>query len=337
MVIVNNARRLLSLLVVCLGLAIVSACSLAARHADPADPAALRGFAEHMASRHGLDADRVEALLRDEARHQPDIIEAISSPAEALPWYRYRAIFVTDSRIAAGVEYWARHADWLAAAQARYGVPPEVVVAIIGVETRYGRYRGRHRVIDALRTLGFAYPPRADFFRAELESFLLLASEEDIEPTTALGSYAGAMGVPQFIASSYRAYAVDFNDNGRRDLFNEAADAIGSVGHYLARHGWQADAPVAVRAQVDGTAWQAFLRPGLEPVDRVAALERAGVRPERTLEGNRPARLLALAQARGTDYWVTLENFYAITRYNHSALYAMAVHQLASAIREARP
>ncbi len=332
----NTIRRLLSLLIVCLGFITLSACSVTAHGEDPADPRALRDFSEAMAARHGMDADAVERLIRDEARHQPEIIEAISNPAEALPWYRYRRIFLTEDRIAAGVDYWDEHAGWLSAAQARYGVPPAVIVAIIGVETLYGRYRGRHRVIDSLRTLGFAYPPRADFFRSELEEFLVLADEEGMDPTTPLGSYAGAMGVPQFISSSYRAYAVDFNENGRRDLFSETADAIGSVGHYLALHGWQADAPVAVPARVDGMAWQAFLRTPLEPVDTVAGLEQAGVQPQRPLEGGQSARLLALERENGTEYWVTLQNFYAITRYNHSALYAMAVHQLADAIREAR-
>ena len=336
MVIVNTIRRILPLPIICLGLLALSACSVTARGEDPTDPQAFRDFAEDMATRHGMDADAIEQLIRDQASYQPEIIEAISNPAEGLPWYRYRAIFLTQERIADGVDYWDEHANWLRAVEDRYGVPAEVVVAIIGVETFYGRYRGRHRVIDALRTLGFAYPPRADFFRSELEAFLVLADEEGMDPTTPLGSYAGAMGVPQFISSSYRAYAVDFNENGRRDLFSEAADAIGSVGHYLATHGWQRDAPIAVPARVDGPDWQAFLRTPLAPEDTVAALERAGVRPERPLDGTRSARLLALELRDGTAYWVTLQNFYAITRYNHSALYAMAVHQLATAIREAR-
>lgn len=303
---------------------------------DPADPGAIRAFSEEMATRHSMDADAVEQLLADEAAHQPSIIEAISRPAEALPWHRYRPIFLTRDRIEAGLEYWTTHQAILEEVESRYGVPPEIVVAIIGVETRYGRYRGRHRVLDALRTLAFAYPPRADFFRSELEAFLLLAEEERFDPTTPLGSYAGAMGVPQFISSSYRAYAVDFDGNGRRDLFSEPADAIGSVGHYFARHGWQAGEPIAVEARVSGGRWQDFRRSDLKPVDTLADLEAAGIRAKAELSGGQPARLLELETENGPAHWVTLNNFYVITRYNHSPLYAMAVLQLAEALAEAR-
>ena len=229
-------------------LLISAGCSSFAAPDDPADARAMRDFAQTMAAQHGMDANAVEALIRDEAAHQQSIIDAISNPAEALPWYRYRAIFLTDERIDAGIAYWNEHRELLDAVEDRYGVPAEIVVAIIGVETQYGRYRGRHRVLDALRTLAFAYPPRADFFRSELEAFLILTNEERIDPRTPLGSYAGAMGVPQFIASSYRAYAVDFNGNGRRDLFSEPADAIGSVGNYFARHHWRLLNPLKLKA-----------------------------------------------------------------------------------------
>lgn len=304
---------------------------------DADDPAGvgIRAFSEAFAGRHGGDADAIERLIEREASHQPAIIEAITTPAEALAWHRYRGIFLTDERIRAGVAFKRRHQQWLDAMEAEYGVPADIVVAIIGVETFYGRYTGDHRVIDALRTLGFGYPPRAAFFRDELEAFLLLAREAGIDARSARGSYAGAMGIPQFIASSYRAYAVDFNDNGRRDLFSEPADAIGSIGHYLARHGWQAQAPIAVPAAVRGDEWRAYRRESLEPVDSVGTLAAAGVRPERALASGLSARLLALQAGNGPRYWVTLRNFYAITRYNHSARYAMAVHQLAGAIRGA--
>ncbi|TVO62359.1 lytic murein transglycosylase B [Spiribacter vilamensis] len=308
---------------------------IAAEPADPAESTAIRAFSERVAKRHDLSADAIERLISDEARYEPAIIEAINRPAEALPWHRYRDIFLTEARIAGGLEFRRRHQQWLEAVETQYGVPAEIVVAIIGVETFYGRYTGDYRVIDALRTLGFGYPARGEFFRDELEAFLVLTREEDIDPTTPLGSYAGAMGVPQFISSSYRAYAIDFNDNGRRDLFSEPADAIGSVGHYLSRHGWQAGAPIAVPAELDGSGWRSRLRPSLEPVDTVATLASAGVSPERPLAAGLDARLLELQAETGARHWVTLRNFYAITRYNHSSLYAMAVHQLADAIREA--
>jgi len=304
----------------------------AGTHTVRAEPAAIRAFSETLADRHGWEARRVEALLSDEAVRQPDIIEAIRQPAEALPWSRYRPIFLTEARIDAGRAFKERHRRWLTAVQERYGVPADIVTAIIGVETFYGRYTGRYRVIDALRTLGFGYPPRAAFFRDELEAFLILAREEGFDPTDPTGSYAGAMGIPQFISSSYRAYAVDFNDNGRRDLFSEPADAIGSIGHYLARHGWQADAPIAIPARVEGQQWQTYLRDPLAPQDTVGTLVAAGVHPSAPLSAELEARLLQLQAEAGEAYWITLRNFYAITRYNHSALYAMAVHQLAERI-----
>lgn len=314
---------------------LTAAPSVAGASRDTNDTNTIRAFSEQVGARHDLDAAAVERLIRDEATHRPEIIEAISRPAEALPWHRYRDIFLTEARITAGVEFQRRYRRWLEAAEEQYGVPAEIVVAIIGVETFYGRYTGDYRVIDALRTLGFGYPPRGEFFRDELEAFLLLAHEEDIDPTAVLGSYAGAMGVPQFISSSYRAYAIDFNRNGRRDLFSEPADAIGSVGHYLSRHGWQAGAPIAVPARLDGDRWRSRLRAPLEPVDTIATLASAGVSAERPLAAELDARLLELQTGAGAEHWITLRNFYAITRYNHSALYAMAVHQLADAIRGA--
>jgi membrane-bound lytic murein transglycosylase B len=320
-----------------IGVLLISAgCSSFAAPDDPADARAMRDFAQTMAAQHGMDATAVEALIRDEAAHQQSIIDAISNPAEALPWHRYRAIFLTDERIDAGIAYWNEHRELLDAVEQRYGVPAEIVVAIIGVETQYGRYRGRHRVLDALRTLAFAYPPRADFFRSELEAFLILTNEEGIDPRTPLGSYAGAMGVPQFIASSYRAYAVDFNGNGRRDLFSEPADAIGSVGNYFARHHWRADAPIAQPAQIEGGVDEDLLGGDLKPRHVVADLTQQGVRTQRPLAADEPARLLALETRSGPEYWLTLNNFYVITRYNHSPLYAMAVYQLAQAIKAKR-
>ena len=297
-----------------------------------AESATIRAFSETLAARHGWDARRVEALISNEAIHQPDIIQAMRQPAEAMPWSRYRPIFLTEARVEAGRAYQKRHRRWLTAVEETYGVPAEIVVAIIGVETFYGRYAGGYRVIDALRTLGFGYPPRAEFFRDELEAFLILAREEGFAPTDPLGSYAGAMGIPQFISSSYRAYAVDFNDNGRRDLFSEPADAIGSIGHYLARHGWQADAPIAIPARVEGEQWQSHLHDALAPQDTVGTLAAAGAHPSIPLSANLDARLLQLQAESGARHWITLHNFYAITRYNHSALYAMAVHQLAERI-----
>ena len=218
-------------------------------HADTSasDGGAFERFAGHMAARHGFDAQQIKHLL-DQSERQDGILAAIAKPAEALPWHRYRPIFLQPSRIRQGVVFWEQNQAVLERAARQYGVPPQIIVAILGVETRYGSYRGKHRVIDALRTLAFDYPPRSDFFRSELEQYLLLSREEGFDPLRPEGSYAGAMGIPQFISSSYRVYAVDFNRDGHRDLWDQPVDAIGSVANYFKAHGWQRGEAIAVPA-----------------------------------------------------------------------------------------
>jgi membrane-bound lytic murein transglycosylase B len=303
----------------------------------PADyRAGAERFADEMVRSHGLPRAEIAALVA-EARYRQEVIDAIRRPWEAKPWHQYRKLFLTDARIEGGAKFMREHADLLNRAQAEYGVPAEVITAILGVETNYGGNLGRHRVLDALTTLGFAYPPRADFFRKELAQFALLVREEAIDPAEAVGSYAGAMGRPQFIPSSYRAYAVDFDGDGRRDLW-DTADAIGSVANYFKRHGWRTGEPVAVRAEVPGG-----LPPGIEaaegkpkrPDSSVGRLAAAGIGAAEALDAAAPATLIRLEGAAGDEYWVGLENFYVITRYNHSNLYAMAVHQLSGEIRKA--
>ena len=322
-----NTRRLV------LALAVLAASQPAAAASGDAE---LERFSAEMVQRHGIEAQFVRRVLGASERRD-DILERISNPAEALPWHRYRPIFVKPERIREGVEYWRRHRGLLDEISERFGVPAHVLVAIVGVETRYGTHAGGFRVIDALRTLGFDYPPRADFFRRELEEFLLLTREEGIDPLQPVGSYAGAMGVPQFISSSYRAYAVDYNDNGVRDLWGEPGDALGSVANYLSRHGWREGQPVAVPARVSGEAWRQALDSGLKPRRTVAQLRDLGVAFQVDVPADTPARLLTLESGPGqTEFWVTFHNFYVITRYNHSPLYAMAVLQLAEAVRERR-
>lgn len=295
----------------------------------------LRSFIDEMVARHGFDAVKLASLF---SRVQPrqDIIEAISHPAEAKPWYQYRPIFVTRSRIQGGVEFWELYEDELNQASEVYGVPPEIVVAIIGVETRYGKYTGRHRVLEALSTLAFDYPPRSRFFRSELEHYLLLTREENIDPLAVTGSYAGAMGGPQFISSSYRRYAVDFDDDGSRDLFNSYADMIGSVANYFAAHGWKRGEPIAVPAQVKGEEYERLRDLGLKPRYDIDRLGQYGVIPKTPVDPERLASLIALETHDGEEFWLGLHNFYVITRYNHSALYAMAVYQLSRRIADAR-
>lgn len=293
----------------------------------------IEAFAREMAQRHGFDAAQVESMLAGAERRQ-DIIDAISRPAESKPWYQYRPIFLTPTRIGGGVEFWNNHEALIEEASRRFGVDPEVIVAIVGVETRYGEITGGYRVLDALYTLAFHYPPRGDFFRGELEQLLLLSREESVSPTEIMGSYAGAMGHGQFIPSSYRAYAVDFDGDGARSLW-ETPDAVGSVANYLSEHGWKKGERVAVRATAAPNA-RPLPDASLKPEHTVGELARRGFEPEVAVDAGDPATLIALEQPDATEYWIGFHNFYVISRYNRSALYSMAVHQLSRAIVEAR-
>jgi len=299
-----------------------------ARRAD------VQAFIREMTARHGFNAARLQTVF-SRAHAQPSIIAAMSRPAEAKPWYAYRTIFVNPKRIQGGVAFWRTNAAALARAEQVHGVPPEIVVAIIGVETQYGGNMGKYRVLEALSTLAFDYPRRADYFRKELENFLLLTRAEGIDPLAPRGSYAGAMGYGQFMPSSFRSYAVDFDGDGHRDLWRNPRDAIGSVANYFKQHGWRTGEPVAIPAQVSGAAWPALVSRKLgRPQYSVASLQGRGVRPEGSVSGGQTAMLLELQGRDGPEYWLGFDNFYVITRYNHSQLYAMAVYQLAQEIRE---
>ncbi|WP_303902155.1 lytic murein transglycosylase B [Thiohalomonas denitrificans] len=303
-------------------------------HADLATRNDVQGFISQMVSEYGFEDTQLKTLF-GKVELQEDIISAISRPAESKPWHEYRPIFITESRIEQGAEFWREHAEVLAEAERRYGVPPSILVAILGVETRYGRHRGDYRVMDSLSTLAFDYPPRAKFFRGELKEFLVMAREEAIDPLELTGSYAGAMGQPQFIPSSFRAYAVDFDDDGRRDLWENIGDVIGSVANYFAEHRWQPGQPIATRAKVNGTQHQSLLDKGYRPSTTAGELGKLGVEPQTPINPGLEAALIALEAEEGMEHWVALHNFYVITRYNHSPLYAMAVHQLAEGIRAA--
>lgn len=309
---------------------------------EPAGFTAARNtFAAEVARADALDAGTVSALLA-EARFDQTIIDAMERPYEAKPWRDYRKLFVTPARIAAGVAFRAANAGLLARAEAEYGVDPAIIVAIIGIESRYGARLGDHRALDALATLGFAYPPRAAFFREELEHFLLLTREESIDPRTAMGSYAGALGKPQFIPSSYRNYAVDFDGDGRRDLWGSDADVIGSVANYLAVHGWQRGASIALPALLTRGRPAGITignqRP-LPPNTTLGHLAGVGITPAALQVAPLPATtavaLLAFDGDR-EEFLLAFDNFYAITRYNHSNLYARAVLDLGQAIDTAR-
>lgn len=294
----------------------------------------IEAFVQDMNLRHGMGSAELRLILR-QARVQPDILRAMSAQATPRPWHRYRPSFVNAERIAGGVRFWNRHAELLARAEREYGVPAEIVVATIGVETVYGSYTGSHRVLDALTTLAFDFPRRADFFRGELEQFLLLVHEGVLDPLRMRGSYAGAMGVPQFLPSSFRDYAVDFDGDGNRKLWDGAADSIGSVANYYRSFGWQAGRPIAVPAKVEGQGYVVLAEQGIEPRFDAQALTQAGVTPLADIGADTMA-MLVLEGSSGNEYWLGLNNFYMITRYNRSVNYAMSVFQLARAIRNAR-
>lgn len=275
------------------------------------------------------------AQLFDEAEYKQSIIDAITRPAEkTLAWHEYRKIFVTEKRIARGLQFWQAHAGLLARAEQTYGVPAQVIAAIIGVETYYGRQKGGYRVLDALATLAASDYRRNDFFRSELQAFLILSRDEGQNPRLAVGSYAGAIGIPQFIPTSYRSYAVDFDGDGQRDLVSSVADAIGSVGNYLAEHGWQRNQTVLDYVDYSWGEGDPILAQGYEPHLSVGELRQRGVAwsIDKTVDEERPAALVALAQEQGHTMVAVYQNFYVITRYNHSPLYAMAVFQLSEAL-----
>ncbi len=314
---------------------ITASLSLQAALASVAKRDDVKTFIQSMEDKHGFKSSELTELF-EQVEVRKDIIDLMNRPAEGKPWHEYRPIFVTARRIRGGVEFWDENSEILERAEQEYGVPPEIITAIIGVETRYGGYIGKHRVIDALTTLGFDYPKRARFFIKELEHFLLLMRDEAKDPLTPVGSYAGAMGIPQFIPSSYRHYAVDFDNDGKRDLWGNRADVIGSVASYFQRHGWQPGQPVASRVRVEGDGYANLLKAGIKPKYKLSHLKKNGVIVNDGFADDVQVALLKYETKSGPEYWIGLQNFYTITRYNHSKRYAMAVYQLAMAIRDAR-
>lgn len=290
---------------------------------------------DEMVQEHNFERAELEKLFR-QVEFQPQIIETITRPAESKPWFEYRPIFLTEKRIRGGVKFWRENSELLTRAEKEYGVPAHIIVAIVGVETFYGRHKGSHKVIEALTTLGFGYPKRSSFFRGQIKEFLLMAREERRDPLEFLGSYAGAMGMPQFIPSSFRNYAVDFDGDGRRDLWNNRADIIGSVANYFHQHKWKLGEPVTSRAILNGEGAERFAAKEVEPNVSLGELKRAGVTTQQPLAEQEANLLVLQSGEEQKEYWVTLHNFYVITRYNRSPLYAMAVYELSEAIRTSR-
>ncbi len=307
---------------------VFSCASWATAEQPTLDQAQVSSFINEMVEKDGYSRAELNKIFAS-AEHKTRIIELISKPAEGrLTWERYRNLFINDRRIDQGVEYWQQHRSTLERAAQEYGVAPSVIIGILGIETSFGRNSGGFRVVDALSTLGFGFPRRAAFFKKELREFLLLTKEQGFDPLELKGSYAGAMGIPQFMPSSYRAYAVDFDGNGQADIWNTPADAIGSIASYLKRHGWEANAPVAVQATLTKNDAAKLATSNSLPSMTIEELVSKGWKNDSPLPKGIKVRPLVLDGANGDEYWLTAKNFYAITRYNRSDLYAMAVWQL---------
>jgi len=322
------------------GRTILALCALvasAAAEASYAEREDVQQFIASLVKRHGFAEKELKRVFAKAQRAQP-VLDAIARPAERVrTWEEYRALLITERRIAEGLEFWKKYPRTLERAEKRYGVPPEYIVAIIGVETFYGRNTGNWRVVDALSTLAFDYPPRASFFRSELEHYLIMARDAGWDVLSVRGSYAGAIGIPQFMPSSARAYAVDFDGNGTIDLQKSNSDAIGSVGNFLKSHGWQPEADVLLPARLTNDAARSFATGRLEPKHSLTELREAGVEFDSPSTAGASAALIELSNGpeRASEYRVGLRNFYVITRYNRSVLYAAAVADLATELRRA--
>jgi membrane-bound lytic murein transglycosylase B len=325
-------RRLRLVQILCL-IGLYGACAKPAAAID-VKRSDVKTFVAHMHDAYAFKARPLRKLLGS-AQTQPAILDAMEKPAEkAKLWYEYRPIFLNERRIREGADFWLAHRQVLDQASVRSGVPPEYLAAILGVETYYGRLTGSYRVLDALTTLAFDYPARSKFFRDELEQYLLLTRDLHLDPRSIKGSYAGAMGAPQFMPSNYRRYGIDADADGRIDLWTNWADVCASVGNYLKEHGWNAGEPVLIDAAVAADRPESVDGRKLDLSESIASLKTKGVTFDSPLPADAPALLIAADESDGTHWRVGFNNFYVITRYNHSPLYAMAVYELAGAIRQ---
>jgi len=298
----------------------------------------VKEFVAEMVKKHGFGRKELTRVLA-QAQYQPAIVRAMDQPPESAlgSWQAYRAIFIKPERIEGGVQFWNRNAEALKRAADEFGVSEDVIVGIIGVETTFGRNIGTYRVIDALATLTFDYPKRGAYFRAELEHYLVFSRDQRIDPLRVKGSYAGAIGIPQFMPGSYRRFAVDFDGDGQINLASSPSDAIGSIGNFLKAHGWVRGQPVAIGATVSGDGWRKLAGSGIVPAIRFADLAGYGIKPAAPLPGDTLCALIELdSPGQPSELRVTLQNFFVLTRYNRSNLYAAAVLDLAAEIVRAR-
>ncbi len=324
-----SVRLKFALVVACLWSALSCAADNYSVH-----PSAL-ALVDELVEEQGFDREELLVVFSS-AQRQESILTAIARPAEkSKPWYEYREIFLNDKRLEQGLEFYAEHRATLERAERETGVPAEIIVAIIGVETYYGRIAGSYRVIDALSTLAFDYPPRSEFFTGELKSYLILTRQQGFDPLSLKGSYAGAMGYGQFMPSSFLGYAVDFDGDGVADIWNNPVDAIGSVANYFKQHGWRKGDAVVSGATVKGEVplqWFVQGRKNLKPEHTVGEFASVGVMSDQPMPADTLASAMQFELKKGYEYWLGFHNFYVITRYNHSAMYAMCVHQLSQRI-----
>lgn len=295
----------------------------------------VQAFAQEMVEKHQFSKAKIREWLGD-IEEQKRVLELIAMPYEAKPWYQYHPIFVTDKRAKKGLEFWNQHQALIHEVSKTYKIPPEIIIAILGVETYYGKHTGKFKVLDAVATLAFGYPKRAKFFKGELEQLLLLIDEQKINPSSLRGSYAGAMGQPQFIASSYRHYAVDYDKDGHKNLISSTADVLASVANYFSEHKWNPGEPIAYLVKDQTKDYSKLVSKKLvRPKQAFAELEAGGIGVNARVSPEQAAFLIALDKnAAEKEYWVGFNNFYVITRYNRSIHYAMAVFQLAEKIKQ---
>lgn len=321
----------------------LAAITLAASIITPVQAGDFSQYEELTAMIAQLEAEQIYApgelaSLFEFVNRNDNTLERIAKPAESKEWKDYRPLFMTEARIRDGLAFWDQYRDAFVRAEAQTGVPQKMILAILGVETKYGFNKGGTRVIEALATLGFDYPPRAPFFRSELREFLVLTKQNGMDPLAVKGSYAGAMGFPQFMPSSWRKLAIDFDGDGRIDLINNPVDAIGSIANYFKANGWQPGGLVTVRARISGNGYDSATSKELKTVSTLADMERQGLTPRNPLPAGAttPASGIRLQGTNGAEFWIAFNNFYVITKYNRSILYAMAAHQLADALEAAR-
>jgi len=310
--------------------------------ADISKRKSVKRFINEMVKKEKFDKKELVSLFK-KIKIRKNILKAIKRPAEGKPWYKYRKIFLTEERIQGGVEFWKENEQALQRVQEDYGVPAEIIIAIIGVETKYGRHKGGFHAAEALATLAFGYPRRGTFFKKELKELLLWSRDEGMDPYSIMGSYAGALGEPQFMPSNVRKYAVDYDGDKKHDLINNSVDAIASVANYFKKHGWVTGGPITLEARVKGSSYRKVVKKGIRPRSTVKHLAKLGIKPKQELSKqelaalqNEKTALIELKQKKGSDHWLGLTNFYVITRYNHSQHYAMAVYQLSQEIVKER-